>query len=138
MKLHKKSDQAPPICKEIGSKIRTDYLEIHLKSNIHTAACKANRLSNMSKSEFNKESSTFDNMISRIRKALFGKIGSHMVTILMMQSTELSVLDHGHPAKLCFRAESNSLKIGRFIASMRTPRLQVFISCKLSKLMQGN
>ena len=43
VKLHKKSAQVPQICKEIGGEIRTEYIENHLTSAIHAAACRANQ-----------------------------------------------------------------------------------------------
>ena len=55
VKLRKKSDQVPPICTEIGSEIRTEHIENHLKSAIHAAACRANRLQNMSQPELKQE-----------------------------------------------------------------------------------
>ena len=40
VKLHNKSDQVLPICTEVGSEIRAEYMGNLLKSSIHTAACR--------------------------------------------------------------------------------------------------
>ena len=81
VKRHKKSDQVPPICTEIGSEIRTEHIENHLKSAIHAAACRANRLQSMSQPELKQESSTIDSKISKSQNVLFWKSGGYMLTV---------------------------------------------------------
>ena len=81
VKRHNKSEQVPPICIEIGSEIRTEHNENYLKSAIHAAACRANRLQNMSQPELKQESSTIEHKTSKSQNALFWKFGGYMLTV---------------------------------------------------------
>ena len=81
VQAHKKSKQTPSFCTKDGGEIRTSYMDAHLHSDMHLAACRANRLKGLKKPEIAQDGTTIDYQISRANKPLYGKIGGYMISV---------------------------------------------------------
>ena len=81
VQAHKKSKQTPSFCTKDGGEIRTSYMDAHLHSDLHLAACRANRLKGLKKPEIAQDGTTIDYQISKANKPLYGKIGGYMISV---------------------------------------------------------
>eukprot|EP00794_Sanderia_malayensis_P005008 gene5008-5666_t len=78
---HKESKQIPAFCTHEGGEIRKAYMDTHMESELHLAACRADRLKKLNRPAIVEDPTTIDSQISKANKRLNRKIGVYMTTV---------------------------------------------------------